>query len=173
MVLEVVDVWFDIPLTRSVFRCGFEHRPHKCSCLHSVLLIWEGAAVGLPRLTSWAWTSLRRALKRRRLCTGRKHLFGAFQLSSHHGNCNLGIAGLRRRGYKPLVSQQCLASLPGGAGMLWVHTGSSSQPPHPFPFGDSPAAARSQPCTRQAPSRGSVTTTGPGGEPGAGEGLFQ
>lgn len=48
MVLEVADVWFDILLTRSVFRCGFEHRPHKCRCLYRVLFIWEGAAAGAP-----------------------------------------------------------------------------------------------------------------------------
>jgi len=46
VVLEVVDVWLDILLTQSGFRCGFEHRPHKRSCLYRVLFIWEGAAAG-------------------------------------------------------------------------------------------------------------------------------
>lgn len=41
VVLEVANVWFDILLTWSVFRCGFEHRPHKCSCLYGMLFFWE------------------------------------------------------------------------------------------------------------------------------------
>lgn len=48
MVLEVADDWVDILLTRSVFRCGFERRPHKCSCPDRRLFIWGGAAGGAP-----------------------------------------------------------------------------------------------------------------------------
>lgn len=135
---------------------------------------------GLPQLTSWVWTSVRRAFKHRHLCTGCKHSFGAFQLSSHHVNCNPGPAGLRRNAYKFLVSWPCLASLPGGLRMVWIHNGSSSCPPHPFSFRDNHAAARSRLCTFRASSNSSVTTTGLAplirslvGEAGTGEGLFQ
>ena len=134
----------------------------------------------LPQLPSWIWTSVRRAFKHKHLCIGCKHLFGAFQLSSQHVNCNPGPAVPRRRGYKLLVSQPCLASLPEGPKMAWIHNSSSSHPPHPFSFRDNCAAARSQLCTLRAPSHSSVTTTGLaqlvrslGGEAGAGEGLFR
>lgn len=113
---------------------------------------FEKEQQGLPQLTSWVWTSLRRAFKHRDLCTGCKHLFGAFQLSSHCVNCNPDPARLRRRDYKLLVSRPCLASLPGAPGMVWLHNGSSSQPPHPVSFRDNRAAVRSQLCTLRAPS---------------------
>lgn len=48
MVLEVAGVWFDILLTRSVFRCGTEPRPHERSCFYRVLFIWEEVAAGAP-----------------------------------------------------------------------------------------------------------------------------
>lgn len=179
MVLEVADVWFDILLTWSVFRCGFEHRPHKCSCLYRVLFIWEGAAARAPSAHGWVSTSVRRAFKHGRLCIGCKNLCRAFWISSHHVNCNPGHAGLRRKGYKLLVPWPCLASLPGGPRTCWMCNGSSFQPPHPSSFRDSHAAVASQPCTLRAPSHHNMTTTGLsrlvhglGGEAGAGEGLF-
>lgn len=109
---------------------------------------------GLPQLTSWVWTSIRRALKHQHLCTGCKHLFGAFRLSGWRVNCNSGPAGLGRRGYKLLVSQPCPTSLPEGPRMVWVCKSGGSQPPRPF-------SSRSRLCTLRAPSRSSVTTTGP------------
>lgn len=107
---------------------------------------------GLPQLTSWVWTSIRRAFKRRHLCTGCKHLFGAFWLSSWRVNCNPGPAGLGRRGYKLLVSQPCPTSLPEGPRMVWVWKTGGSQPPRPFFSRGDRAAARSRLCTLRAPS---------------------
>lgn len=113
--LEVATTWFDILSTGSVLRCGSQQRPHECLCLHTLPFIWAGRRLGLPRITSWGWTSVR-AVTHRHLCRGWRHLSGASWLPGQRRNGNPGRAERFASSWDPSHAWMLCEKVPGWPG---------------------------------------------------------